>query len=110
MLFCLSFFIFFDFLCFNLVFYYLCFFFFFFNDTATTEIYTLSLHHALPISCLLAARAWTACGRLTVSPAAKAPAARHRDSSKRGARPPRRSGGPLPRESRSLRLHARQCL
>src|SRR5215813_15663756 len=26
------------------------FFFFFFNDTATTEIYTLSLHDALPIS------------------------------------------------------------
>ena len=29
-------------------------FFFFFNDTATTEIYTLSLHDALPISLLLA--------------------------------------------------------
>src|SRR5256885_11745269 len=28
------------------------FFFFFFNDTATTEIYTLSLHDALPISLL----------------------------------------------------------
>src|SRR2546429_10007246 len=27
----------------------LMFFFFFFNDTATTEIYTLSLHDALPI-------------------------------------------------------------
>src|ERR1022692_2629816 len=27
----------------------LCVFFFFFNDTATTEIYTLSLHDALPI-------------------------------------------------------------
>src|SRR5258708_8944494 len=27
----------------------LCSFFFFFNDTATTEIYTLSLHDALPI-------------------------------------------------------------
>src|SRR5256885_14674254 len=32
------------------VFYFTCsFFFFFFNDTATTEIYTLSLHDALPI-------------------------------------------------------------
>src|SRR5258708_24449102 len=31
---------------------YLSFFFFFFNDTATTEIYTLSLHDALPISAL----------------------------------------------------------
>src|SRR6516165_12817997 len=30
-------------------------FFFFFNDTATTEIYTLSLHDALPIS-----KAWAA--------------------------------------------------
>src|SRR2546422_10297699 len=29
------------------------FFFFFFNDTATTEIYTLSLHDALPISRVL---------------------------------------------------------
>src|SRR2546422_5772864 len=29
---------------------YILFFFFFFNDTATTEIYTLSLHDALPIS------------------------------------------------------------
>src|SRR6516162_6085857 len=27
-----------------------CLFFFFFNDTATTEIYTLSLHDALPIA------------------------------------------------------------
>ncbi len=27
---------------------------FFFNDTATTEIYTLSLHDALPISCHVA--------------------------------------------------------
>src|SRR2546427_5774586 len=31
--------------------------FFFFNDTATTEIYTLSLHDALPISCSSAPRA-----------------------------------------------------
>src|SRR3989449_11568651 len=29
---------------------FLLFYFFFFNDTATTEIYTLSLHDALPIS------------------------------------------------------------
>src|ERR1022692_5323264 len=39
-----------------LLFYFLFFFFlfvfFFFNDTATTEIYTLSLHDALPISSL----------------------------------------------------------
>src|SRR3712207_8913796 len=30
--------------------------FFFFNDTATTEIYTLSLHDALPISATAAGR------------------------------------------------------
>src|SRR2546429_6660363 len=30
--------------------------FFFFNDTATTEIYTLSLHDALPILCLVRPR------------------------------------------------------
>src|SRR6516162_5646206 len=38
---------------FVLLFYGICFFtfiFFFFNDTPTTEIYTLSLHDALPIS------------------------------------------------------------
>src|SRR2546422_8618639 len=33
------------------------FFFFFFNDTATTEIYTLSLHDALPISFVRTAEA-----------------------------------------------------
>src|SRR6266536_1153214 len=35
------------------------FFFFFFNDTATTEIYTLSLHDALPISPLVLAASIT---------------------------------------------------
>src|SRR2546430_17038719 len=40
----------------------LTFIFFFFNDTATTEIYTLSLHDALPISLKLA----TGAGKTTV--------------------------------------------
>src|SRR2546429_5914608 len=35
---------------------YLFLFFFFFNDTATTEIYTLSLHDALPISAICTGR------------------------------------------------------
>src|SRR5687767_15629774 len=35
-------------------------FFFFFNDTATTEIYTLSLHDALPISLMLLFETWPA--------------------------------------------------
>src|SRR3989441_6666857 len=43
----------------------LFFFFFFFNDTATTEIYTLSLHDALPIS---AHAAFTASAIATVVP------------------------------------------
>src|SRR2546429_10033049 len=37
-------------------------FFFFFNDTATTEIYTLSLHDALPISHRSACPAWQVVG------------------------------------------------
>src|SRR6266699_6623944 len=32
-----------------MLFFFILFYFFFFNDTATTEIYTLSLHDALPI-------------------------------------------------------------
>ena len=34
-----------------------CYYCFFFNDAATTEIYTLSLHDALPISPIVAAPA-----------------------------------------------------
>src|SRR2546428_6131579 len=37
--------------------------FFFFNDTATTEIYTLSLHDALPIS-MPSASTMTSCGSI----------------------------------------------
>src|SRR5256885_12460854 len=44
-------------------------FFFFFNDTATTEIYTLSLHDALPISAGLPAPA-----RLPAPPSGTFPA------------------------------------
>src|SRR2546430_5895670 len=52
------------------------FFFFFFNDTATTEIYTLSLHDALPI--------WRAVARHARG--APHPAA-HRRRRARGAEP-----------------------
>src|SRR2546429_4693454 len=47
------------------------FFFFFFNDTATTEIYTLSLHDALPISRSRSAicRSTESSGRFMRSPA-----------------------------------------
>src|SRR3712207_7726250 len=54
----------------------LVFFFFFFNDTATTEIYTLSLHDALPI-----------CGRRATARATA-----------RGAAPPRRRGASRERD------------
>src|SRR3989339_1660853 len=40
--------------------------FFFFNDTATTEIYTLSLHDALPISALAHPLRWP--GRRQIRP------------------------------------------
>src|SRR5215204_5497867 len=38
------------------------FFFFFFNDTATTEIYTLSLHDALPIQPSVRNASWATSG------------------------------------------------
>src|SRR5216683_7865421 len=37
----------------SISFFFFFFFFFFFNDTATTEIYTLSLHDALPLSLVM---------------------------------------------------------
>src|SRR2546425_2323196 len=45
-----------------------CGFFFFFNDTATTEIYTLSLHDALPISGGATAISTTRAGSSASSP------------------------------------------
>src|SRR5574343_2019279 len=46
----------------------LFFFFFFFNDTATTEIYTLSLHDALPIlPCFWKYLATMLCGALAAN-------------------------------------------
>src|SRR5215475_15987055 len=52
------------------VFFLILFFFFFFNDTATTEIYTLSLHDALPISPGRRSpglRCWPACSHHTAT-------------------------------------------
>src|SRR2546427_12115292 len=54
---------------------------FFFNDTATTEIYTLSLHDALPISC----RRLNA-SSCRVSSAARSPAWRISSASSRRGR------------------------
>ena len=41
--------------------------FFFFNDTATTEIYTLSLHDALPILVGYDMRTWWTCRQINLT-------------------------------------------
>src|SRR5947207_8766111 len=43
--------------------------FFFFNGTPTTEIYTLSLHDALPISSSTSTAAFQSCKRISAAPA-----------------------------------------
>src|SRR5690349_22720079 len=63
--------------------------FFFFNDPATTEIYTLSLHDALPISRRRTSTT-RACTRVTGPP-------------RRGCRPAWRSS---PRDRKSTRLNS----
>src|SRR3712207_6878934 len=58
---------------------------FFFNDTATTEIYTLSLHDALPISSSTSATASPACSRwraTTIPPSSSPIRARRRASAR----------------------------
>src|SRR2546427_12192999 len=67
------------------------FFFFFFNDTATTEIYTLSLHDALPIS--------SPRGAATLPPTGT----RHTPG---GRRRPRAAGGRTRRDRKSTRLNS----
>src|SRR5256885_5652716 len=67
------------------------FFFFFFNDTATTEIYTLSLHDALPISRAAAAGAGRSRGARQEPPGA-VPARRRRARQRAQARATRHRG------------------
>src|SRR3712207_7713942 len=83
---------------------------FFFNDTATTEIYTLSLHDALPIS----SRAGQA-GRLEPNRAAGSARGRRRSCRSRDRPPPdrpQRSGAASPdrtgrgRDRKSTRLNS----
>src|SRR5256885_16958886 len=69
------------------------FFFFFFNDTATTEIYTLSLHDALPIS------------RYRVAGRAEDPRP-HREHTERGSR--RRDRGAAARLRHTQRVRSEE--
>src|SRR5258708_25983335 len=88
-----------------------CYLVFFFNDTATTEIYTLSLHDALPISVALTHRSspWRHRG----SSSWRRRAATRPDPTRPPPAPPRRGArllqGPLlpARRSRRCRRRAR---
>src|SRR2546422_7497946 len=77
------------------------FFFFFFNDTATTEIYTLSLHDALPIF----GRGFP--GSRSGGPGAPAPARREaRPSAPRARRRRERAAAGSARDRKSTRLNS----
>src|SRR3712207_8213127 len=79
--------------------------FFFFNDTATTEIYTLSLHDALPIS----RRAAGARGLRHRPPGARQGADR-RGTRRRARAHPALHGHPLRSEEHTSELQSRQYL
>src|SRR3712207_8070188 len=82
-------------------------FFFFFNDTATTEIYTLSLHDALPISAL-ARPPPRGCGRPAGQrgPDRPPPPAGGCPSGWHGPPPRRRSSSSRRRDRKSTRLNS----
>src|SRR3712207_8102622 len=79
---------------------------FFFNDTATTEIYTLSLHDALPISGLPRARPRAGGGRGRRVPRRDAPERRGH----RARRTPRPSRARRRSEEHTSELQSRQYL
>src|SRR5256885_15822695 len=78
------------------------FFFFFFNDTATTEIYTLSLHDALPIS----DGAQRAPARTPSRPRRQRPRGSTRVARRRGARGFPGRAVPRSRDRKSTRLNS----
>src|SRR3712207_8550625 len=78
-------------------------FFFFFNDTATTEIYTLSLHDALPIW------RWSAGGRSNSSRRTRRSTRRWSGSSSSRAGSSRRTSG-CRSEEHTSELQSRQYL
>src|SRR3712207_7884474 len=79
--------------------------FFFFNDTATTEIYTLSLHDALPISATSPCRSRTAPARSS-SPTGAAGTRRRRPTTAPSPRSTRRTRS----EEHTSELQSRQYL
>src|SRR3712207_9042217 len=81
-------------------------FFFFFNDTATTEIYTLSLHDALPISTTLQVplREWEH-SRSHV-PVSEAPQREPLRQAVESAAHSRLAFAPLPLDRKSTRLNS----
>src|SRR2546422_6648391 len=72
---------------------------FFFNDTATTEIYTLSLHDALPIS--------TRTSPVGPSPATASSSASAREARPKCTAPNIRSTGPVRSEEHTSELQSR---
>src|SRR3712207_8976349 len=75
---------------------------FFFNDTATTEIYTLSLHDALPIS--------GCAGRTCTVARPVPPAGRSADEPRREERRPWRPSSTTRSEEHTSELQSRQYL
>src|SRR3712207_9265003 len=82
--------------------------FFFFNDTATTEIYTLSLHDALPISDhrLASVRASRSQPSRRAPPAHPSRTVTDDASVIRGTSPSSRNAAPDPGDRKSTRLNS----
>src|SRR5256885_8739349 len=76
------------------------FIFFFFNDTATTEIYTLSLHDALPICPFGPAHGYERPGPLITAPGGR------QGRGRRGQPGPVAVQGPGPVDRKSTRLNS----
>src|SRR3712207_9482290 len=89
-------------------------YFFFFNDTATTEIYTLSLHDALPISGVMVAGATDVVSRagagLVVTPRVGLPLGDALAEGLDGALPEGPDEGPPRSEEHTSELQSRQYL
>src|SRR5258707_4550077 len=84
--------------------------FFFFNDTATTEIYTLSLHDALPISPDFQKYSPARCGRTSCQEVSahkrSSYSIRCRGPGSNWVAQPRNEPGPRHRDPKSTRLNS----